>query len=208
MKNLIKKFMLVMLFGLLCINLSGCTIIDIAFEIINSYQNQGDEIVNEYPEIDVNNINSLSDLYEGIMPSKGNANVIVLLIEFPDEIHKTKYTNEFMNECFFGTNSVSSYYKESSFNKLNIFGQVFGWYKTKYNSSKYERLYGNYASDVIIKEALDYYISTGVISPNNYDGNYDGYIDAVYGVYSRKQSEISNVWWAYQTNYQDKDTLA
>lgn len=207
MKNLIKKFMMVILFSLLCINLSGCTIIDIAFEILNSYQNQENQIEYEYPTIDVDKIHTLSDLYEGVMPSKGNANVIVLLIEFPDEAHKTKYTPEFMNECFFGTNSVSSYYRESSFHKFNMFGQVFGWYKAKYSSSKYERLYGNYASDVIIKEALDYYISNGTISPNNYDGNSDGYIDAVYGIYSRKQSEMSNLWWAYQTTYQDEDTL-
>ena len=210
MKKPLKKLMVLLILIFMSINLSGCNIIeliDIAIDILDSYNSSNEEEDYVYPEIDINNVNTVTDLYSGLMPSTGNAKVLVLMIEFPDYAHKAKHTKEYVQNIFFGDGStdesLASYYKKSSYNKLNISGEVVGWYMANERSSSYERKYDEHASDMILKEALEYYYSNKLIDVNNFDGNNDGYIDAVFAVYSRRDSDISDLWWAYQTTFED-----
>lgn len=151
----------------------------------------------------------LSELYEGIMPSLGEVNVLVILIEFPDYLHnELNHSSEFVKEYLFGPasakhESISSFYLKSSFNKLNIKADVLGWYKTNFKSRYYTSNYLDYSSDYILREALNYYERQGY-DFSKYDANNDGYVDAVYAIYSKEFNERSDTWWAYQTFLTDE----
>lgn len=154
----------------------------------------------------------LSELYEGVMPSLGDVNVLVLLIEFPDYLHNDfKHSPQFIKDYLFGPSkvnheSITSFYLKSSLNKLNIQADVLGWYKTKNKSRYYTSNYNDYASDYILKEALNYCFQQGH-DFSKYDANNDGYVDAVYAIYSRDYDEYSDTWWAYQTYLDEELTL-
>lgn len=207
-----KRILSVLSLMLLVVFLSGCSVI---FDLINAGLDIIDEYTKEeydytYPDFDYSSISTLSDIYKGAMPSTGNVKALVLLIEFPDQTHKSVYSKEYMENVLFGTKSSSSYpsisdfYRSSSYGKLEITGDVYGWYTTENKSNYYSRNYSDYTSDVVIKEALDYYKDT--IDFSSYDSNNDGYIDAVYAIYSRRYDTSSDVWWAYQTTYEDYET--
>ena len=157
MTKAFKKLLILLILVFISINLSGCNIIellDIAFDIIEDFNGTNNDEEYVYPDIDVENVKTLSDLYKGIMPSIGEAKALVILIEFPDYTHEARYTPQFMHEVFFGQGlmyeSVASYYKKSSNYKLNITGEVIGWYKTEEKSSTYERKYGDYTSNILL----------------------------------------------------------
>lgn len=183
---MIKKFIYVILISL------GLFFVNNKQENIVWAINEGEESV------------YLEDLYEGVMPSTGDVKVLVILIEFPDYIHsETKYSHNFVSNYLFGPSdypheSISSFYNKSSLGKLNIEADVLGWYKTKNRSNYYTSNYRDYASDYIIIEALEYYESQGY-DFSIYDANNDGFVDAVYALYSRNFDSRSDTWWAYQT---------
>ena len=195
-----KKLICLLMVIFLSLTLSSCSLI---IDILEYYL--GEESKYEYPNYDYDNIKSVSDLYIGHMPSVGNVHTLVLLVEFPDELHAKQHTKEYMEEVFFGDGkefeSVASFYEKSSYGNLSITGDVYGWYKTTKRSSSYELRHGSYASDVILKEAIEYYVDNDLIDLSNYDSDNDGFVDAISVIDSKKYKESSNTWWAYQTPY-------
>ncbi|MBQ8276500.1 MAG: immune inhibitor A [Clostridia bacterium] len=88
--------------------------------------------VEEYPE-----------LFMGrTMPTHGEGKIAVFLIQFPDHKNdKPDATTEYYNQLYFsaepldGTKadnpwygSVSTFYRDQSYGKLNLSGRVFDWY--------------------------------------------------------------------------------
>lgn len=150
-------------------------------------------------------ITPINKLYEGMLPSVGNSELLVLMIQFSNDKFNSNDSNERIGNLFFGDDleyhSVKSFYSESSFDNLELTGDVLPIYTAKYNSSYYEREYGDWASDALIQEALLYYDNT--VDYSEFDSNDDGIIDNIVALYAKYYDYESDVWWAYNTNYED-----
>jgi M6 family metalloprotease-like protein len=81
---------------------------------------------------------------------------------------------------------------------LNLIADVFGFYRADFPSFSYAADFetGNPASDLVV-EVLEHYDS--ILNYSDYDANDDGYIDALYFIYTTPVSFDygSDLWWAY-----------
>ncbi len=164
--------------------------------------------------------------YVGI-PSMGDVNVLVFAVDFSD------YPNDSygisLNDLEIAFNgessdldyeSLKSFYQKSSFNKLNLNADIYGYYTAEHPSSYYEDLYDKYwavdpitgewlydetesslSDSDIINEVLTYYDDQ--IDYSQYDSNDDGFIDGIYIIYTHpvSWSSGSDLWWSYQYYY-------
>ncbi len=163
--------------------------------------------------------------YKADLPSTGNVKVLVLPIEFSDypcsAISLAKYgrcngIREDIRRTLFGTSnettweSLSSFYKKSSYGRLNITGEVADWYRPELSAAQYaERLIDNPdnntgVSDEIVDKAVEAYRKTHTKKEMDaFDSNKDGYIDAVYAIYTVPAREVigkidtTDLFWAY-----------
>ena len=157
----------------------------------------------------------------GTMPSRGNVKGILLTVEFEDE----KFTSRFKNNIykgFFGAEntasaaypreSVSAYYKRSSYGKLNLSGEAFHYVspktrdsynnKKKINSVLYREVFEAWKADILSRkpdgmsdsEYLTEYFS-------RFDSDGDGCMDAVYIIYAGDNTGWGSQWWSYRTNF-------
>ncbi len=136
------------------------------------------------------------------LPSKGSYHALVVPVQFKnDTITSQQMSN--LEKAFNGTSadtgwqSVSSYYKISSNGLLNLtFDIQTTVYQATYTSAYYKRQ-GDYGA-IILKEVLKYYESR--LDLTQYDHNNDGYIDAVYLIYSAPVAydpSEGDYYWAY-----------
>jgi len=116
------------------------------------------------------------------MPTHGEGKIAVFLIEFPDcPNDNPAATQEYYDKLYFsggldtvwGDTTVSQFYKEQSYGKLNLSGQVFDWY-----TAKHERSYYDHRKAELIMEAAAYYQDQGV-DFSQFDGDGDGVIDSI-----------------------------
>lgn len=162
--------------------------------------------------------------YVGI-PSIGSPKVLVFAVTFSDCTDCIVLDIEDINKAFNAESdeidyeSLNSYYKKSSYGKLDLTADVFGYYTASQPASFYENqdeMYwtinpatGDYMyteeevphpDTALINEVLAYYDDQ--IDYNDYDYNEDGYIDGIYIVYTNPVSYDSgaDLWWAYQYN--------
>jgi len=138
------------------------------------------------------------------LPSTGNPKVLVIPVSFSDYT-ADKDMVENLKQAFFGDalttkwESLRSYYLKSSYNKLDITGEVLPVFETNKKSSYYESMQnGDYE---IIKAALTYYDS--MINYDDFDSDKDGYIDAIYLVYTCPINYVDSdsMYWAYTYEY-------
>ena len=107
------------------------------------------------------------------------------------------------NSAETGWESVDSYYKKSSYGKLDFdFVVLDEWFtpsKTAYYYDRYSDSDGNDGSSVILDEALAYY--DGRIDFSDYDNNDDGYIDSVWLIYNCDvdYESYDSIYWAFQS---------
>lgn len=149
------------------------------------------------------------------LPSKGNVDALVIPVQFAgDTISGTQLDN--LNTAFNGNalntgwESVSSYYLNSSYGKLNFTFDIQTVYEAKKTADYYERYSESYqeggytytrtGEEIILTEVLSYY--ENLLDLTKYDNNNDGVIDAVYLIYSAPV-DYSNgdFYWAYTTWY-------
>lgn len=152
--------------------------------------------------VDFNKLNKT----EGLTPSKGEVDILLIPIEFEDI--STSIDRSLLDKAFNSKNdetiewySVSEYYETSSYGNLNMNFQILDSYTPKnistYYTSNYENSeYTNASSDIVL-EALSFYDNE--IDFSNYDSNNDGYIDGVYLIYNRPVDKTFtfSLWWAY-----------
>lgn len=102
------------------------------------------------------------------------------------EITKEKVLTD-LNTAFFGEageegwNSVSSYYKKVSNNKVNLTGTVSNWYEPRYGSD-----YVNTSAriDELVKDCVEWYFTTTGEDMKDYDSDNNGvfdYLNIIYG---------------------------
>lgn len=141
------------------------------------------------------------------LPSIGSPKVLVIPVAFTDYEADASMKST-LEKAFFGTSedtgweSLNSYYKKSSYGKLDIGGMVTDVYNTGKSSSYYENQYTgeNSPEYEIIEGALEHFDSQ--INYADYDTDNDGYIDGIYLVYTAHVDfDNANFWWAFTYEY-------
>ena len=142
-----------------------------------------------------------------MFPSIGENNLLVI----PINLDSTKKTQSLLNdiktsftgsELETGWHSVNSYYKTSSYGKLDIKATILNeWFtpskSASYYDSYYDNVNGDYGSTLILREALAYYETQ--IDYSIYDNDKDGIIDAVWLIYNYDVNfdDSNSDFWAY-----------
>ena len=142
------------------------------------------------------------------LPSNGTYSALVIPVQFKgDTITSTQLG--YLEKAFNGDGSdtgwesVTSYYQKSSYGALNLSFDIKTVYQAKNSSSYYKNQ--KYGEELILEEVLAHY--EGIINLADYDTNRDGYIDAVYLIYSAPVDyDNADFYWAYVTWYEGKET--
>lgn len=148
------------------------------------------------------------------IPSVGeDVNVLVIPVEVSDFPFTTKKLND-IETVFNGSvedtgywHSVSSFYKESSYGKLDLNFTVANKYVTGKTSAQLATLTSGvqYFTQNVLRNAVsDYKSKNGTSSTQKFDSDTDGFIDAVWMVYSAPNysskdapKNMSDDYWAY-----------
>jgi M6 family metalloprotease-like protein len=147
------------------------------------------------------------------LPSKGNPKILTILISFAD--HSNIYSQEYIRERLHGSSSdgypydtMRNYYLRSSYNQLDVGGNVLGWYKTSYTRGEVAPDDAEMNSETrvkrenLIKEALTYFDNQGHDFAQ-YDNNGDGFIDYFLVVWTGPNGEWASFWWAFNISFYD-----
>ena len=213
-----KKFLLLLL-GASCLALSSCqkTIFDIVGGL-GGIPGESDYVISlpdgNYGQA-MNTI-SMEDysLNTGIVPTpaEGNVNILVLPIVIEDYGLSSSEKSKVLADLDLAFNgqaeetgwqSVSSFYEESSYGKLNFRATVAPWYDSGLTVAEIE--HQNVSSDsaegvsYLMRSAVEHYRSQSGNSLREFDSNGDGFLDAVWMVYSAPYdgSGASTVQWAF-----------
>lgn len=135
---------------------------------------------------------------ESVCPSIGDVNLLVIPVHIPGaEKYKTDAVRSDIEKMFFGKNddrlgfkSLSEFYRESSYNKLNFKGKVTDWFDvSEYTSIKSPSDVTAGTDGSIMNEILPAAVRWAKTSQNvkleDYDKNKDGAIDAIWLVYDQ-----------------------
>ena len=147
------------------------------------------------------------------IPSIGDANILVVPVKFKDSNYtETKYTTysnmrENIEKAFFGESqdtgweSISSYYKKSSYGKLNIKGEVTDWFTTDKTFEEITKFTLKDYTDptIYILRQVDDWYKENYGDASKYDLDKDGYIDAIYMIYDAPYLNKNKIDWAYTT---------
>ncbi len=148
------------------------------------------------------------------LPSTGNSKILVIPVESSDCSFSSTYGSSWrtmLENAFFGDSSstgwesVSSYYKKSSYGKLNITGEVSPAIRLDLTTSQLSKNAANYDknnktyTDTLLGSIMETISEKTDIDLSEYDSDNDGYIDAIWLVYSMPYSSSSNFFWAYTT---------
>lgn len=149
------------------------------------------------------------------MPSTGDQKLLVIPVEFTDAPASSlaggaEQIRSYIHDTFFGETgttswySLAEYYSVSSFNHLNFSGEVTNWWNC--GLSKSEAAAGGTANvHNIVNSAVAWYKNVnGEESTKQYDTDGDGYVDAVYLIYSASiygdaTTSDDDFYWAYVT---------
>lgn len=146
--------------------------------------------------------------WSGGLPAQGSPKVLVLLIEFEEYPHKPADTVEAMRAKIFGAGgrppyeSLSAYYRRSSYGKLNIGGEVLGWYNAGRRS---EVAQDNAGREELIKKAILNYPDHDF---SQYDNDGDGKVDYFAVVWTGPHGDWATFWWGMKTVFADRGFTA
>jgi len=147
-------------------------------------------------------------LDKSVLSSTGSPKVLAVPVIFKDSLNvdlSSSLQSEIksnIQKCLFGSSedtsweSVSSYYKKSSYNKLNIQGEVADCFVTSKTLTQYMTSANNaddstVSSDDIYEEVYNEYFVTNKYNVSDFDYDNDGVIDSIYLIYYYPQNTIS-----------------
>ncbi len=137
-----------------------------------------------------------------VLPSTGDVNILVVPVMLPgyeeididgDELDDSDKVREDIQKSFFSEDenddffSVKEFYKQSSFGKLNINGEVTDYvYVNEDLETTYETAASITLSDTydLVNEICDFLSEAKGYNLADYDNNKDGYIDGIWCIYS------------------------
>ncbi len=160
---------------------------------------------------------------ENVCPSVGDVNLLVIPVHLPGSSFNTPEVKEDIEKVFFGKDdsdngyiSLSEYYYESSFGKLNFQGFVTDWFDvTKYTNIKSldDITMGTAGTIVteILREATEWaFDAYDSLNRKDYDQNNDGSIDGIWLVYDHynyfnqfliepdsSEGDLNEAFWNY-----------
>ncbi len=133
---------------------------------------------------------------ENVCPSIGDVNILVIPVHTFGSTYNTDEVKEDIEKAFFGEDddedlgfySLSSYYKKSSFGKLNLKGVVTDWFDISEHTSltsNGEITQGTNGTIIteILRKAVQWAVDTQDINIDEFDMNEDGSIDSVWLIY-------------------------
>lgn len=129
------------------------------------------------------------------LQASGNPRILVLLLDFDDYPARPGDTPAAIRERIFGAGgefpqeSLSAYYRRASFGKLNIEGDVLGWYRAGRRADIPET---REARNSLIKAALSSYKDHDF---SQYDNDGDGVLDYVAVIWTGPTGEWASLWW-------------
>lgn len=132
-----------------------------------------------------------------LTPSTGKVNGLVIPVEFPDAVAKKVTSNDILPTY----QSVSSYYYNTSYGKLEMSFDVLDWQMMSKKSTYYERISDDYYGDAPGASAIIHEVLNKVedeVDLTKYDNDNDGVIDSLYIIYSAPIDSYSDLWWAFQ----------
>ncbi len=144
----------------------------------------------------------------------GNKKLLVIPVTFKGEREFIDEDLKIINKAFFDENlsseedsyySLKEYYKKSSFNKVDISGEVTDVVNVNYTVEEITKE-GSYFPGV---PALEYYDNKSVSDEylRNFDLDSDGFIDSVVFVYSSKTSSRTGSFWAWVSNFDTESNI-
>lgn len=149
------------------------------------------------------------------LKSTGKQKILVIPVEFSDYHASNLKGGEegslrYIENAFFGETSktffesVSSYYYKSSYGQLTLEGKVSSWFKINktVEQIKNESIYP-IQSQHVLQEAIKWYYKN-YDDIDEFDQDKDGYIDAVWLIYSAPQKNSDYFLWAHTySDYSD-----
>ncbi|HCC46707.1 MAG TPA: hypothetical protein DEQ38_01090 [Elusimicrobia bacterium] len=138
------------------------------------------------------------------LPSTGSPKILVLLVEFDEYPARPGDTPEALREKIFGSGgefpyeSLSAYYRRSSYGRLNLGGSVLGWYKAGRRADIPETRQGR---EEFIKKAL---LSFKGHDFSQYDSDGDGAVDYFAVIWTGPTGEWATFWWGVAPNFSDR----
>ena len=157
--------------------------------------------------------NSVPSNWAGGMPTEGEAHVIALYVDFPAGENEPAYTFEEGDTLealdalidggsgTFPYEDLASYYFRSSYGALEISGDTYA-YTAQHPRSYYEG-YAYDADNGLFVEALRALDES--IDYTDYDGDQDGYIDAVYLHFAGPNYGWMSMWWSQEFKVERDD---
>jgi M6 family metalloprotease-like protein len=147
------------------------------------------------------------------LPSTGNSKVLVIPVQFSDDSFTTVELERMANGFFgaaadTGWESLTSYYQKASYGKLTISGEVTSPVTVNQSKSEFANAYASASkSDTdytaeLLESTIKSFVTNKKKDFSDYDSNKDGYLDAIWMVYSApfvNSSSNSNPYWAYTT---------
>lgn len=149
-----------------------------------------------------------SYIYKNDLPSIGNNKLLVVPVKFKDSNFAEQFggydkVKENIEQTFFGASdetgweSVSSFYKKSSYNKLNLSGEVTDWFELDMSFLEMTALEGYHDQSIYVLREIGEWYNENYGSADEYDVDNDGYIDSVWMVYDYPANHTYNTDWAY-----------
>lgn len=140
--------------------------------------------------------------------SHGTQRTFTLLLAFEDAPAPEHQSKEVIYNHIHGEGdpdrypieSLTNFYKRSSYGQLTITGDVLDWYTTPYPRDEVV------SEREVIKEALRYHAEQGV-DFSQYDNDGDGDIDYFSVIWTGEVGEWASTWWGHQTSMYDPDFI-
>lgn len=150
------------------------------------------------------------------LPTTGTPRVLTLLIDFEGRranVRHPQITADRIRQNIYGDGtaeaqdfrpfeSVNSYYERASEGRLDLQGDVVGFYNypgTQESVASFSSEPDNAVLFDLIADALRAFDATTDFS--QYDNDGDGYIDALNVIYSGERGNWSTFWWAYKWQF-------
>ena len=184
--------------------------------LVSRFQHQQSGLQNNQYQKKYSQIKSKSAIaaedspFSGAFPSIGTPRTLVLLVEFPEYIHKDINSREAVEKKIFGegdpndipNDSLTQFYKRSSYNKVDIKGNVLEWYQTSYARPEDTGENSWEVKQQVIKDAITYHDEQGH-DFSQYDNDGDGQIDYLSVIWTGPTGEWATLWWGTFSGYSD-----